>query len=368
MSDASFEQAKQQFITGLACFEAGRYTQADQHFEASLALLPGRVSTLVNLAATRLKLERPQAALEAADQVLAIEPDNADAWLHRANSLLGLNRHEQALPAFDRLLSLQPGFAPGWCARGDILRELGRAHEAEQSYRQALAHGGDAELIGYYLASLGGERSAPGVAPRAYVEALFDGYATQFAQHVVQVLNYRAHEVLTRPLATLHPERFASVLDLGCGTGLCGPLVKPRADRLVGVDLSAQMIEQARALGVYDHLVHADITEHLRHANERHDLVLAADVFIYIGDLAPIFEAVGEVVSAGSLFCFSTEVAGPETRGFELLPSLRYAHAESYLRGLAGQHGFEVVKLSRELIREDQRRAIDGVFVYLVRR
>lgn len=367
MPDTAFEQAKLQFTTGLACFEAGQYPAAHEHFEAALALLPGRVSTLVNLAATRLKLARPQAALDAADQVLAAEPDNTDAWLHRANALLELGRSELALPAFERLLALNPGFAPAWCARGDILREMGRVGEAEQAYRQALAHGGDAELIGYYLAALGTQQS-PATSPRVYVEALFDAYAQQFEQHVVQALHYRAHEVLTRALPGLHAGRFASALDLGCGTGLCGPLVKPLADRLVGVDLSARMIEQARSRGVYDQLVHADITEHLQHSTEHHDLVLAADVFIYIGDLSPVFAAVSAAMLQGGLFCFSTEVASREARGFELLPSLRYAHAETYLRGLAEQHGFDVLKLSREPIREDQRQSIDGVFAYLVRR
>jgi predicted TPR repeat methyltransferase len=367
MPDAAFEQAKLQFKNGLACFEAGRFQEADRHFEASLALLPGRVSTLVNLAATRLKLDRPQAALDAADQVLALEPDNADAWLHRANACLGLGRPDQALPAFERLLALNPTFAPAWCARGDVLRELGRAHEAERCYREALAHGAEAELIGYYLAALGAQPS-PDTSPRAYVQTLFDGYARQFEQHVVQALRYRAHEVLAQALPGLHAGRFHSALDLGCGTGLCGPLVKPHADRLVGVDLSAQMIEQARARAVYDQLVHADITEHLQSTTERHDLVLAADVFIYIGDLSPVFAAVAAAMAPGGLFCFSSEVASAATRGFELLPSLRYAHAESYLHGLAVRHGFEVLRLSREAIREEQRQAIDGVFAYLVRR
>lgn len=367
MPDTSFEQAKLQFKTGLACFQAGQYLDAHRHFEASLALVPGRVSTLVNLAATRLKLDRPQAALDATDQVLAIEPDNTDAWLHRAKALSELGRPEQALPAFDRLLALNPRFAPGWCARGDILREIGNPGEAERSYRQALALGADPDLIGYYLAALGAQPS-PATSPRAYVETLFDGYASQFEQHVVQALHYRAPEVLAQALPLLHAGRFSSALDLGCGTGLCGPLVKPLADRLVGVDLSAQMIEQARARGVYDRLVHADITEHLQQSQERHDLVLAADVFIYIGELSPVFAAVAAVMRQGGLFCFSAEVASPEARGFELLPSLRYAHAESYLRELAGQHGFEVAKLSREPIREDQRQAVDGVFAYLVRR
>jgi predicted TPR repeat methyltransferase len=367
MSDPSFEQAKALFLAGLASYGAGQHAQAEQQFLASLALLPRRVSTLVNLAATRLKLARPQEALDAADQVLALEPANRDALLHRATALLELNRQEQALQAFEQLLEIDPTLALVWSTCGDILRELGRLPEAARCYRQAIAHGGDAELNGYYLAALGTQPS-PTVAPRAYVEGLFDGYAAQFEQHVVQALHYRAPEVLAQPLARLHPAPFNAALDLGCGTGLCGPLVKPLAQRLVGVDLSSQMLARAQALGVYDELVHADIAAHLQATTERHDLVLAADVFIYIGELSPIFAAVGGLMDAGGVFCFSTEVASAGAHGFELLPSLRYAHSQTYLRALADAHGFEVVKLVQEPIREDQRKAVEGVFAHLLKR
>jgi predicted TPR repeat methyltransferase len=377
MSQPQFEQAKALFIDGLACYEAGRYPHAEQQFKASLALLPGRVSTLVNLAATQLKLAQPHEALLTTDQLLALEPGNRDALLHRGTALLELNRQAQALSTFEQLLAIDPTLAPVWSTRGDILRELGRLDDAAYAYEQAIAHGADAELVGYFLAALGGRHSrhsghspadSPKLSPRTYVQALFDGYAGVFEQHVVQVLRYRAHEVLTQPLVDMHGGRFSSALDLGCGTGLCGPLLKPLADRLTGVDLSAGMLEKARALGVYDHLAQGDVTEYLRSSGERHDLVVAADVLIYIGDLAPLFAAVSEVMPAGGLFCFSAEAADTETSGYELLPSLRYAHSQAYLRDLAEQHGFVVRKLACEPIREDQRQAIDGVFAYLARR
>ncbi len=399
---AAFEQAKVHFRDGLAHLQAGRPAEAETAFLASLDHVPARVSTLVNLAATRMALNRPVDALVTAVEVLAIEPTNADAlahcaaalralgrhaeavialdtvlaqrsgwaegWLQRGQSLLELNRPVEALPSFDRALALDATLGLAWASRGDILRDMGRLDEARAAYEQALALGVDADLVRYCLAGLGQAASPPAAAPRAYVETLFDAYAGDFEQHLVQTLRYRAPDVLVAPLAQMHPQPFRSVLDLGCGTGLCGPLVRERAQRLVGVDLSQKMLEQARARGVYDELVHADIVAHLQETQAQHDLVLAADVFIYIGDLSPVFAALGAAMLPGGLFCFSTEMASPEARGFELLPSLRYAHAETYLRELAAQHGFEVLRLSRETIREDQQQAIDGVFAFLVRR
>lgn len=379
-----FERAKQRFQEGLAHFESGHFQEAERCFSESLSVLPGRVSTLVNLAATQLQLASPVAALASAEQALAAEPDDADAWLHRGTALAELGRPGDALQSFDRLLALSPGHAQAWSRRGGVLREMNRLDEAALAFEQALAHGGDTELNSYYLAAVRAGQ-APATAPRRYVQSLFDAYAGEFDAHLVGTLHYRAHEVLTRHLHDLHGPgggRFVSALDLGCGTGLCGPQVRPRVASLTGVDLSGPMLEKARALGVYDHLAQADIVEHLRSTEARHDLVLAADVFIYVGDLEPVFAALPRVMPAGGVFCFSAElcaeraahekaasgVAPGGSAGFELMPSLRYAHSEHYLQDLAARHGFDITRLVREPVREEQRETIDGLFVYLVRR
>ncbi len=395
-----FEQARQCFLQGLEAFEAARFDAAEQLFQSSLALIPGRVSTLINLAATQLQLARPQEALAAVEQVLQIEADNADAWLHKGGALGQLNRHvealasyeklltlgapsaepwfrhgqtlqalgrpEQALASYDSALQVNPGLAQAWSNRGSILREMNRTEEAAEAFKQAMAHGADPALHGYYLASVSAA-AVPATAPEHYVESLFDDYADQFDTHLVDMLGYRAHSTLTKHLAALGPRRFRSALDLGCGTGLCAPFLKPMTHRLAGVDLSRQMMEKARALGLYDRLVHADVVDYLRGTHERHDLVTAADVFIYVGDLAPVFEALDKAMEPGGIFCFSAECASSEGCDFELLPSLRYAHSERYLRALAAQHRFELIELVRAPIREDQRDPIPGLYVYLSR-
>ncbi|HEY0856373.1 MAG TPA: tetratricopeptide repeat protein [Albitalea sp.] len=363
--DARFERAKQLFIEGLGLFEAGRFDAAERCFLDSLGLLPGRVSTLINLAATQLKLGRPRDALATAAQVLAIEPDNLDAGFHRANALAQLDRAEEALAGYERLLSLDPTLAPVWSRRGGLLREMNRLDEAAEAFERAIALGADAQLNGYYLASVRGG-SAPTTAPRSYVTSLFDEYAGQFDQHLLQVLQYRAHEVLLRQLQRLAPGPYASALDLGCGTGLCGPLVRPMVGTLAGVDLSEQMLARARALGVYDELVHGDIVEHLNRTPQRPELVLAADVFIYVGELTQVFAGVQRVMPRGGVFCFTAERA-PDADDFVLRPSLRYAHSARYLRTLAAQHGFDVIDVVHAPVREDQHDSIEGLFVYLKR-
>jgi predicted TPR repeat methyltransferase len=431
-----FNQARDLFLSGVQHFEAGRLDEAERQFRASLALLPGRASTLSNLGATLIKLARPAEALPVLEQALAAEPGNLDALCHlgvalgdlgrddealarydqalaadpqhapalyqRGVTLNLLGRYDEALAALQRFLDLRPGHARAWLLlgetlqtlerrdealssfdkalaidstlgeawshRGGILRDAGQLQEAADAFRKAMAHGADAELNGYFLSALTGT-DAPQTPPSRYVEFMFDGYADKFDEHLVQVLHYQAHKVLVEQLTGIGPRPFSAVLDLGCGTGLCGPLVKPLAGRLDGVDLSRNMLDKAGVAGVYDELVHADVAAFLQTTPRRYGLVLSADVFIYVGDLEPVFRGVRRVIEPGGVFCFSVEAAA-ESEGneasFELRPSLRYAHTEGYLCALAARHGFGVAKLFRHAIREDQRQPVEGLFVYLI--
>jgi predicted TPR repeat methyltransferase len=432
-----FAQARSHFLDGVQLFESGRLQEAETRFLASLALLPGRASTLSNLGATRIclgrpaealpvldealaqapddlealghrgaalialqrhaealacfdqvlatepeqvaasqgraraldALDRPEAALLAFERLLALEPSLADAWVRRGQLLRRLNRGaDEALASFERAVALAPDFGEAWSERGSMLKDLGRCDEAAHCFRQALAHGADAELNAFFLASMSGEpQAAPGAAPEHYVRSLFDSYADDFDQHLVGVLNYSAHRTLTAPLPGLRRGgRFRSALDLGCGTGLCGPEVRAFADRLAGVDLAPRMLEKARARNVYDELVAADVVEHLRLTGERHDLVLSADVFTYIGDLAPVFEGVARVLEPGGLFCFSIELAD-DALDFELKPRMTYAHSQRYVMGLAARFGFSVSQRFSQPYREDQTRSLPGLYVFLTR-
>jgi len=363
--DDPFEQARAHFFAALGRQEAGDLGEAERLYRASLDLVPGRASTLINLAAVQLRLARPGDALQSAEAALAAEPDSADAMLHRATALAQLGRAEEALAAFQRLLAIDPHHAAAWSASGTLLREMHRLDEAGHAFREALRHGADGDLHAFYLASVEAG-AAPGTAPAAYVAGLFDSYADEFDRHLVGALRYQAHRQLVDLLVAAcgGDARFRSALDLGCGTGLCGPLVRPMAARLTGVDLSARMIEKARSLGVYDRLEQADVIEFLGGSQDGWDLVLAADVFIYVGDLEPVFARLERAMAEG-VFCFSVESLEDDGAGVRLLPSLRYAHSRPYLARLASRHGFEVVTMKHAPVREEQRKVIEGLYVVL---
>lgn len=359
--DTSFEQARDRFLAGVAHYEAGRLQEAEQQFAAALALAPGRPSVLTNLGAVRLKLGRPDDALDLLLQAIDQEPGNAEALGHAATALAELGRLDDAVAMFDRALAIEPRRPALWTLRGTALKERGQDAAAAASFREALARGGDAQLNGFYLAGLAGTQP-PSTAPRQYVESLFDGYAGHFDTHLVQALRYDAPRRLADGLAA-RGRRFRSALDLGCGTGLCGPHLRALADRVTGVDLSRNMLDKAQALGIYDTLVQADVLAYLAAAREPVDLVMAADVFIYVGALDGVFREVARLLPHGGSFCFTVEEA---TAGeLELRPSLRYAHSEGLLRRLADANGLRVGSLERGTVREEQRAPIPGLFAWL---
>jgi predicted TPR repeat methyltransferase len=398
MNDDDFARGRDLFLAGVAALEAGRLEEAQRSFTQSLALVPGRPSTLTNLGVARLQLGQPaqalpvlreavqadpkqadawahlgtayaatgdaQQALACFEQALALDAKLAPAWLRRSQVLQQLDRYEEALAACDKALALSPGHAPAWSHRGALLKDLGRLDDAAAAFEQALAHGGDPVLNQFFLVSLrGGE--APKAAPPGYVQTLFDNYAGEFDTHLVKTLRYSGHQRLAAEIEAAAPgRRFARALDLGCGTGLAGELVRPRVQVLEGVDLSQGMLDKAAQRGLYDRLTQAEVVDHLGKLEGQADLVLAADVFIYIGDLAPVFAGVQRVLAPGGLFAFSVErFDGPAA--FELRTSQRYAHSPQHVRALAAQHGFTVRREAAAPVREDQRRPIDGLFLVL---
>lgn len=193
--------------------------------------------------------------------------------------------------------------------------------------------------------------------PRADVIALFDDMAPRFDALLVDELEYRVPEKLAAAIERAAPgRRFAHALDLGCGTGLMGAQLRPRVDRLDGVDLSPRMIERARARGVYDELHTAEVHEHLAETTARHDLIVATDVFIYIGDLAPLVAAARDVLAGGGLLAASAEQHdGVDVR---LAPTGRYQHSRGYLERLAADHDLEVLAFD-----PSEARLEAGVFV-----
>jgi predicted TPR repeat methyltransferase len=244
-----------------------------------------------------------------------------------------------AADLFEQALERAPEWAAAWFALGEAQEKLGDLDAAARAFREALvADPADAQGAMARLALIG-QGDAPRALPQAYVARLFDDYAPRFDKHLTDNLGYRAPALIAEALTAVAPgRRFASVLDLGCGTGLMGEALRGRADRLAGVDLSAAMIAKARERGLYDRLVIGDAVAMLgREPSGVFDLIVAADALVYTGDLAPLFAAVPTALTADRLFAFSVETC--EGDGFKLEPAMRFAHSRSYVETKAREVG-----------------------------
>jgi len=246
-----------------------------------------------------------------------------------------------AAELFEQALEIAPHWAAAWFTLGEAREKLGDFDAAARAFREALvADPADAQGAMARLALIG-QGDVPRTLPLAYVARLFDDYAPRFDKHLTDNLGYRAPALIAEALsAVASGRRFASALDLGCGTGLMGTELRSHTDRLAGVDLSAAMIAKARERGFYDRLVVGDAAATLgREPPGISDLIVAADALVYVGDLAPLFAAVARVLASDGLFAFSVETC--EGDGFKLEPTMRFAHSRSHVEATAREVGLQ---------------------------
>ena len=282
-----------------------------------------------------------------------------------AEGLLKDRDFEAAAEVYQQALELAPDWAPAWVALAQARETLGDSGGAAAAYAQALrADPSDRQGAGPRLARLEGCEAA--ALPPAYVARLFSDYAPRFEQHLVETLRYCGHELMAHALDAIAPgRRFRLALDLGCGSGLAGRVLRDRVERLVGVDLSPGMIAKAEAAGVYDELAVADLLAFLaaRPAGAA-DLAFAADAFCYCGDLTPIFAAAAAALAPGGLFVFTVE-SGPAP--FALGPKLRFQHSDAHVGEAAARAGLRLAFFHGAYTRREGPEGVLGRLVGLVK-
>ncbi len=266
-----------------------------------------------------------------------------------------------AADLFEQALERVPGWAVALFALAEAYASLGRVDAAAEAFRKTLALD-PSDTLGAEprLARLNGFDALDAL-PRAYVARLFEDYAPRFEAHLVDSLSYRGPELIVAALDAVTPGlRFRSALDLGCGTGLMGAAVRGRVARLEGVDLAPAMVARAKARGAYDAVEVGDAIERLARAEAgAFDLILAADVLTYIGDLASLFAALRPALSESGLFAFTAEAVEGET--FRLLDGLRFAHSAAYIDACARTAGLEVVALREAWARHESGAEAPGL-------
>ncbi len=332
-----------------ACFR--RALEAEPNF-------PDAHSNLGNMLKEQGRLEQAAASYRRA---LEIDPRHVNAHNNLGNSLKSQGKVEAAAACYRRAIAIDPDRAPAYCNWAELALSQGRKDQAISLLRRAVERDPSSGQAAHFLAAVTDEatKSAPG----DYVKALFDQYSGRFDDHLHK-LEYRAPALLGALfLESVETGRkFDTVIDLGCGTGSAGREFRDLAKCLHGVDLSPGMIAEARKKGLYDRLEVSGIEEFLAKTGTGYDLFVASDVFIYIGDLAPIFGSVRKAANARAYFVFSTEKSAGES--YALTATGRFTHPTAYVERLARQTGFEAIANQTAVIRmQAQNPVIGDLFV-----
>ncbi|MGC4061152.1 MAG: tetratricopeptide repeat protein [Aquabacterium sp.] len=350
----------------VSLYTSGQLSEALAVARDFTARFPKHVLGWKVLGATLKTLGHVQASLEPMQKAVMLSPHDHEAFNNLGVTLKDLGRIDHAIGCYRQALALKPDYADALGNLGAALREQGKVDEALDSYRKKLRLTPDDQETAHHVAALSGEQTRR--APEQYVVGVFNNYAGTFDAHLQETLHYHVPAELTALLtrACPPPPDKWRVLDLGCGTGLVGQAIAPFARQLVGVDLAPKMLEKAAAKGLYTRLACADLVAMMQaEAPGSHDVVIAADVFIYVGMLDDVVHETKRVLVPGGLVAFSVESTRPDAApgSYQLLSSGRYGHSAGYLAQLAQAHGFDQVETAPVRIRSDANGDIMGSLV-----
>lgn len=336
---------------------------AIQAFRRATVLLPTHANAANNLGVLLRVLGRYDEAETAYRTAISLNPEYADAY-HNLALLLDLTgRAAEAATAHLKGLTLRPGNPDAWRHLALVYCLHGDRDEAVRLCEQWVARCPDDPQALHTLAACTG-RNVPPRASDAYVQQVFDSFAASFEAKLAK-LHYRAPALLAAALADgVTAAGDMEVLELGCGTGLCGPLLAPYACRLVGVDLSEGMLEHARAKHVYDELVQEELTTYLQRVRAAYDVILAADTLVYIGALEAVVGAAADALRPAGMFIFTLEEAvdAGATSSYCIQPHGRYNHRVDYVARLLVAAGLRPA-IERAELRKESGLTVPGLVV-----
>lgn len=348
---------------GIHCIHQGRYSLAEKIFRRVVCLYSHDSKAHYHLAVALEKQNKFPEAVEAFSMAVAIDSMFAAAWAGFGRVSLAMGYYEKSLTAFRSSLSLMP--------RGEEYRLVGRMFQAAGRYAEAAAIyedwcvcDPDNEYARHMYAAASGT-ATPLRTSDASIITTFDAYAGTY-DRFLEFLDYRAPELLATAAKTVlgPPAADMTVVDAGCGTGLCGPYFRPYAGNLVGIDLCRNMLDKADRRNCYDSLHEGELTGFLAGQTGRFDVLVAADTFCYFGELTGVSAAVAAAVRSGG-FAFFTVEKGSEgsAAGFSLQPSGRYHHPARYVKEVFTQADFKIVAMKDVILRQEGGKPVHGLLV-----
>lgn len=352
----------------LACLFMQRqaYQEAALHFAKIQEKHFFYAEAQTNLATCYLKLGHWDEAKKHYLCALAFDASDTQAIFNLGVICTHQGRVNEARDYYLHALRINPNYFEAHINLGAYYWKVKNRDQALRHYREALRLRPDDEMARHHVRVLV-QDSTLSSTPSVYIQSLFDEYAAHYDAHMRDSLHYQVPEALYALMARVQvmPRSAWDVLDLGCGTGLCGERFRPHARRLAGVDLSEKMLHEAAKRNIYDELIQLDVVSYLAGQIGQFDLILAGDVLVYFGELDTLMQAAAAALKSGGLFAFTVESG--EKEDYRLMPSGRFAHRSEYLRKLAALRGFIILERQRVALRWQENEAVTGE-VYLYQR
>lgn len=340
------------------------FLEAKPHLEEVLKYRADHLGAINNLGIIYCLLKQFEAAIPLLETVMAREPSNAESLFHLSIAYASSNQLEKAKQGYIQVLTLNDKHDKAHHNLATLYLHLNDKESALKHYEKAYQLNPHNQTALHMHKALTGETLKEG-APHEYTRALFDQYAYNYNQHMKEQLKYKVPELLRSLINPYSQKKSAAwkVLDLGCGTGLCAPYFMDISDKLYGVDLSPNMVDQAAKLDAYYKLAVSDISDYLLKTKENFELIIAADVFVYFGDLESILNQCYKVMTANAYFLFSIESlenGRHPTQDYQLSATGRYQHNPDYIKSLAEQLGFKKIAQQTAAIRQQETGAVIG--------
>lgn len=349
---------------GVCCLHEGDIAKAIHCFATALRIDENHLPSRSNLAAALLQAERYQEARDQYWQYLKLSPDDIEARYNYGICLMMLGELGEAEQIFTGILDLIENHIDSLHNLAVINIKKGEKQNAINFYQKILANKPKDEIANYLYSALTQQQNLPR-APSSYVKNLFDNYAKHFDKHLRDELHYHTPELLKQAIVKQHPKKFLTMLDLGCGTGLAGEAFKDLCEKKIGLDISTKMLAEAKNKNIYDELIEKDIDDYLAKTPEKFDLIIAADVLVYYGDLEKLFSLIIQHLKNNGIFAFSVEKT--THNNYELTASGRYQHQRDYLLRLAKQYQFKILSCEEKVLRKQDEKNVVGYIVILSR-
>ena len=290
------------------------------------------------------------------------ETPSSDAHYNLANLLQDTGNFDESIEHYKLALELDPESSSARENLGRALTDAGRVEDATQVWQDWLACDPHNAVARHLLASTSGENVPVRCDDECVRQTFNESFARTFDSQLAR-LEYRAPELIGDALKSIgHHDSDLEVLDAGCGTGLCGPIIRPLASKLVGVDLSEDMLIEARKRNTYDETIAREITEYMEANPRSFDLIVSSDTLCYFGDLDRVLGAAFGCLRESGVFAFTVELCDDDAiEQYKIHPSGRYRHLQGYVTESLERIGFCVSAPTQATLRMEQGLPVEGL-------